>query len=77
MIKVIKTFKLEEDGNEEEAAIAFLDGWKWKDVLWDLDQYLRQISKYGSEEDNKKVDADHARGKIHEFLAERGLSFDR
>ena len=39
---------LEFDSNEEkdDARVA-LDGYRWRGVVWDLDQKLREITKYG------------------------------
>ena len=45
MAKII----LEFDSVEEEAdARNALDGYKWKLAMWDLDQKLRGITKYGA-----------------------------
>ena len=40
---------IEFDGEEEavDARLA-LDGYKWKGAMWDLDQELRAVTKYGS-----------------------------
>lgn len=38
---------LEYDGNEEQDDLkTALDGYKWKSVVWDLDQLLRKTTKY-------------------------------
>ena len=37
-----------DSAEEAEDAQTALDGWKWKSSMWDLDQELRSISKYGS-----------------------------
>ena len=40
---------LEFDGNEEQEDLwVALDGYKWKSVVWDLDQLLRKTTKYQS-----------------------------
>ena len=40
---------LEYDGNEEESEMQVaLDGHKWKSAMWELDQELRKVTKYGS-----------------------------
>jgi len=44
MGKIILEFNSEEEGNDARLA---LDGYKWKIAMWDLDQELRKIVKYG------------------------------
>ena len=40
---------IEFDGDEEKDELrTALDGYKWKGAVWDLDQELREITKYGS-----------------------------
>ena len=40
---------IEYDGNEEHADLHLaLDGYKWKNAMWELDQELRKTTKYGS-----------------------------
>ena len=40
---------IEFDGNEEQDDLkSALDGYKWKLVVWDLDQMLRKTTKYQS-----------------------------
>jgi hypothetical protein len=66
------TFQLPEE--QEEFYLA-AKGADWRCALEDMDGYLRGRLKY--EEDlSEDVDAalDAARQKLHEFIAERGLS---
>lgn len=44
MGKVILEFDSIEEQDEVKTA---LDGYKWKLAMWDLDQKLRSVSKYG------------------------------
>ena len=45
----MKKIILEFDGMEEaDEARNALDGWKWKAVVWELDQKLRATTKYGT-----------------------------
>jgi hypothetical protein len=72
---------LEFDSTEEEEARTALDGGKWKSVLWDLDQELRNISKYGSyngkEATNEEMDiALSLRVKICDMLRDYSLNLD-
>jgi hypothetical protein len=40
---------IEYDGNEEQEDLhVALDGHKWKNAMWELDQELRKVTKYGS-----------------------------
>jgi hypothetical protein len=39
---------IEYDGNEEQEDLHLaLDGYKWKQSMWELDQELRKVTKYG------------------------------
>ena len=39
---------IEFDGEEEREELrTALDGYKWKCAVWDIDQKLREITKYG------------------------------
>lgn len=40
---------IEFDGTEEQDDLRVaLDGYKWKNVMWELDQLLRKTTKYGT-----------------------------
>jgi hypothetical protein len=40
---------IEYDGNEEQEEIQVaLDGYKWKNAMWELDQLLRKTTRYGT-----------------------------
>jgi len=40
---------IEYDGNEEQDDLQVaLDGYKWKNAMWELDQLLRKTTRYGS-----------------------------
>lgn len=43
MAKIILEFDGTEEANDARTA---LDGWKWKLAMWDLDQKLRETTKY-------------------------------
>lgn len=55
MSKIIIEFDSLEESEEARAAI---DGVKWKAAIWDLDQLLRSITKYGSFEGHESTDAE-------------------
>ena len=45
MAKIILEFDSVEESEDARTA---LDGYKWKLAMWDLDQKLRSITKYGA-----------------------------
>ena len=45
MAKVIIEFDRDEEARDIQAA---LDGWKYKHFIWELDQRLRSVTKYGA-----------------------------
>ncbi len=74
MAKVTLEYDFNEEREEMESAI---NGWKWKMVVWDLDQHLRSELKY-----NDKITGDvylaleKLREKLHELKDEHGLILD-
>jgi hypothetical protein len=74
MAKITLEYDFNEEREEMESAI---NGWKWKMVVWDLDQHLRSELKY-----NDKITGDvylaleKLREKLHEFKNEHGLILD-
>jgi len=74
---------LEFDSTEEaEDARTSLDGYKWKLAMWDLDQKLRDITKYGVSIFNKETTseqeyeiAEKLRETIREILNEYNINF--
>lgn len=74
MTKVTLEYDFNEEREEMESCI---NGWKWKMVVWDLDQHLRSELKY-----NDKVVGDvllaveKIREKLHELKDEHGLILD-
>jgi len=75
MAKVTIEFDTNEEREDMESAI---NGWKWKMLVWDLDQHLRSELKYNA--DNLTEEAYKAlekfREKLHELKSESGLSLD-
>ena len=75
---------LEFDGIEEQDNIReALDGYKWKSVVWDLDQKLRATIKYdygilleGSATETEKEIAEKLREFIREILNDYNLKQD-
>lgn len=69
------TFNLPEELAEHQMAI---DGWKWKTIIDDILQNLRQDLKYNLENltpDQQKV-LENMRGYIYQRLTEENLSLD-
>jgi hypothetical protein len=74
MGKVILEFDLIEEKDDIEMAI---NGYKYRLVLWELDQYLRSETKYNDNLDEKTWDAyDGVRNKIREIMNENTINFD-
>jgi hypothetical protein len=58
MGKIILEFDSLEEGDDARTS---LDGYKWKLAMWDLDQKLRSITKYGASiitHDNQATDVE-------------------
>ena len=74
MAKITLEYDFNEERDDMESAI---NGWKWKMVVWDLDQHLRSELKY-----NEKITGDvyialeKLRDKLHQFKNEYGLMLD-
>lgn len=76
---------LEFDSVEEnDSARVALDGWKWKNAMWELDQKLRNTTKYAQSVINSKSEADEFeqdvaekyRDILREILSSNGLQLD-
>ena len=81
MAKIIIEFDAAEEAQEARTA---LDGNKWKALVWDLDQKLRNTTKYGasvihSESEAPEFEQDIAekyREIIQELVNDYGLTLD-
>jgi len=74
MAKVTIEFDPAEDLEEMESA---LNGWKWKMLVWDLDQHLRSKLKWDDKLTGEAYEAvEKIREKLHELRSESGLSLD-
>jgi sugar phosphate isomerase/epimerase len=76
--KIILEFDSIEDAEDARTA---LDGSRWKIAMWDLDQELRKIVKYGQfdgrEATSEEVEgADKLRQKLREILEDYNLNLD-
>lgn len=79
-MEAILKFSLPEEQNEHELAI---NASKWYVTLWDVDQHLRALLKYGANGGVKMEDlktADEAlssvRDFIHTTMEDQGIRFD-
>ena len=78
MGKIILEFDSIEEQNDARMA---LDGIKWKNAMWELDQVLRSVTKYGSFENREATGdeqdmADKVRDVIRDILNESNLNLD-
>jgi len=74
MAKVILEFNPDEDREDMESAI---NGWKWKMLVWDLDQHLRSELKYNDKITGEVYEAlEKVREHLHELKNESGLILD-
>jgi len=76
---------LEFDSVEEQSDVrTALDGYKWKNAMWELDQLLRSTTKYGISISNKLKEAtgaeqdmaDKVREAIRDILDEHNLNLE-
>ncbi len=73
---------LEFDSVEEQSDVRVaLDGYKWKNAMWELDQLLRSTTKYAVFEKREATEterdmADKIREAIREILNEHNLNLE-
>ena len=78
MGKIILEFDSDEERDDARTA---LDAYKWKGAVWDLDQKLREITKYGyvgkveATEEEREL-AEKLRTTLREVLEEFNLNLD-
>jgi hypothetical protein len=66
------TIELEDGENTYEIKLA-IDAWRWKNICWEMDQWLRSKTKY---EDVHTLDTQDVRNKLWELLKDENLNFD-
>ena len=71
-MKATLEFNLPEDELDLSNAI---NGNKFKLILWDMDQHLRNIVKYGENEEAVEV-AEELRNKLREYFSEYNVSIE-
>ena len=67
------------DHDESEELQDALDGWKWKNAMWELDQEMRSVVKHGIWDNREATDAemevtDYWRDKLRELINEDNLN---
>ena len=78
MGKIILEFDSDEERDDARTA---LDAYKWKGAVWDLDQKLREITKYGyfgkveATEQEREL-AEKLRTTLREILEEYNLNLE-
>ena len=78
MGKIILEFDSDEERDDARTA---LDAYKWKGAVWDLDQKLREITKYGFVDKTEATDqerdlAEKLRKDLREILEDYNLNLD-
>jgi len=71
-MEAILKFNLPEDELDFSNAV---NGYKFKLILWDMDQHLRSIAKY-SEDSEKAEMAQELRDKLHEYFSEYNVTIE-
>jgi len=66
---------------DEQEALQAINGWKWQNAMFNLDQELRHTVKHGfiksKEATTEQIEAaDELRTRIREFMSEHNLTFD-
>jgi len=71
-MKAILEFNLPDDQSDFESAI---NGYKWELAMWDMNQYLRSVTKYAPDETSAEVveALDKARDKLFNILNDYNL----
>lgn len=74
MAKVTLEFDPDEDREDMESAI---NGWKWKMLVWDLDQHLRSELKYNDQVTGEAYEAlEKLRDHLHALKTDAGLTLE-
>ncbi len=71
-MEAILKFNLPEDELDFSNAV---NGYKFKLILWDMDQHLRSIAKY-SEDSEKAEMAQELRDKLREYFSEYNVTIE-
>jgi len=74
MAEIILKFDSVEEADDARTA---LDGWRWKNAMWELDQHLRAELKYNEKISSETDKAyENIRQKIREILSDNNLNIE-
>lgn len=74
MAEIILKFDSVEEAEDARTA---LDGWRWKNAMWELDQHLRAELKYNEKISGETDKAyENIRQKIREILTDHNLNIE-
>jgi len=67
--------------NDDQELRDAIDGWKWKNAMWDLDQLMRTVTKHGYHNGRAATEGelditDHWRTKLRELINDNGLNLE-
>ncbi len=67
--------------NDDQELRDAIDGWKWKNAMWNLDQEMRTVTKHGHyngrEATEEEIDiTDYWRTKLRELINDDGLNLE-
>jgi hypothetical protein len=67
--------------NDDQELRDAIDGWKWKNAMWNLDQEMRKVTKHvqydGRDATEEEIDiTDHWRTKLRELINDDGLNLE-
>ena len=71
-MKAILEFELPRDGENFDASAKGMD---WAIVVWDMDQLLRNMLKYGHEYKDADTALQQVKDTLNEMLIDRGLQY--
>jgi hypothetical protein len=67
--------------NDEQELRDAIDGWKWKNAMWQLDQKMRQTTKHGLIEnveanDDQVKNAEYWRNQLRYIISDSALDLE-
>ena len=67
--------------NDDQELIDAINGWKWKNAMWELDQQMRNITKHGQHDGRDATEdeiniTEHWRETIRQLINNDGLNFE-
>jgi len=67
--------------HDEQELRDAIDGFKWRMIVWDLDQEMRKVTKHGHHDGREATEeeldiTDHWRTKLRELINNDGLNLE-